>query len=154
MRSVIIFGLVLFGVLACGRGGGRYLDRDVTPSEVIGSWQMTQASVQDFRDVGYIEPIDPESQRIEIRADGTCLFKTLPIEVVDSGRIPRIEGPCTWDLKKIGHQALTIDISGRLPLHTYYHFREGDEGLVMWQYLTDPDAWRFVEYVKAPVPGR
>lgn len=154
MRSVNVLSCILFCVIACGRSGGQYLDREVTPSDVIGSWRMTQASVQNLRDVGHTAPIEPEDQRIDIRADGSCFFSTFPPEMARAGRsVPKIEVHCTWKLQRIGHPALVIDVLGQPPFQAYYHFRESEGALVLWQYISDPDAWLFVEYVRTPTQG-
>ena len=42
-----------------------------------------------------------------------------------------------------------IEIESNPPERTYYYFSEGaDARLEVWQHAGDPDAWRYVEYVK------
>jgi len=122
----------------------------VTADEIVGVWQMTSETVKDLRDSGYTAPIDPAQHQIVLRLDGTCDFRTLPRVLTETGTpAPPVDAPCRWRLGKVGHQALMIEIESNPPERTYYYFSEGaDARLEVWQHAGDPDAWRYVEYVK------
>ena len=50
----------------------------------------------------------------------------------------------------VPHQQLLIDLLDLPGRATSYYFTEekGDE-LTIWQYIGDPDAWKYLEYSKA-----
>lgn len=152
MRAVItILGLIAAGIMAgCQHSEDRYLKRAVTADEIVGVWQMTSGTVKDLRDSGYRAPIDPAQHEIVLRHDGTCDFRTLPRVLTEAGTpAAPVDAPCRWKLGNVGHQALIIDIERNPPDRTYYYFSEGaDARLEAWQHAGDPDAWRYVEYVK------
>jgi hypothetical protein len=154
MRAVsgIFTGALVMAVVAggCQHSEDRYLKREVTAEEVVGTWQMTPATVKDLHDSGYTAPVDPAQHQIVLRPDGTCDFKTSPRVLTEVGKpAARVEVPCRWKLGNVGHQALLIDIESQPPERTYYHFSEGPSmRLELWQHAGDPDAWRYVEYVK------
>ena len=67
---------------------------------------------------------------------------TADYRVYDSG--------CRWRLGQVGHQALQFDLTPVPPAGTpYYYFDEQDGRLLLWQYATDPDAWRYMEFEKS-----
>lgn len=151
MRAVVVAMAVSTLMMAsCQHSESRYLEREVTAAEVVGTWQMNPASVKDLNDVGYTAAIDPSRERIVIHADGTCVFDTLPPHVARLGRaVPKAPAECRWKLDKPPRQKLMIELVGNASASPDYHFDETKSGqLILWQYLTDPDAWRYVEYMK------
>lgn len=133
MRAVIrIFASATVAVIlivGCQRAEDRYLKRQVTAEEIIGTWQMTPGTVKDLQDTGYKEPVDPTQHQIIFRPDGTCEFKTLPRVLTEDGRgAPRIEAECRWKLGNIGHQAVQIEVQTEPPQRPYYYFSEGSSG--------------------------
>jgi hypothetical protein len=54
---------------------------------------------------------------------------------------------CRWQLARAGHQILQFQLNPAPPLGApYYFFAEENGRLVLWQYATDPDAWRYMEF--------
>ena len=151
MRAVV-FGSALLALLGmrCQHSEGRSLGRDVSAEEVVGTWQMTPHTVNVLREAGYTLPVDAAQHQIVLRADGTCDFRTIPQVLTAGGQPePRLDGPCRWKLDKVGQQALQLDVEGDPLRHPYYYFDEAPNGgLTLWQHVGDPDAWRYVEYVK------
>ena len=152
MRAVtaLLAAAALCLAAACQHSEERYLKRDVAAPELIGTWQMTDGTVQDLRDAGYTAPVDPKQHTIDLRADGTCRFRTL-LEVPSSPSAadPLRDAACHWHLGKVGHQALQLELDPPAAGSPYYYFGTGAGGtLVLWQYAGDPDAWRYVEYSK------
>jgi hypothetical protein len=152
VRAVVLTVMMigLFAMPGCQRSEGRYLEREVTAAEVVGTWQMNPASVQDLRDVGYTGAIDPARERIVLHADGTCVFDTRPPSVVGGGRVvPKEAVACRWKLDTPPRQMLILAIAGNRASTVHYLFDESQDGrLIVWQYIDDPDAWRYVEYLK------
>jgi hypothetical protein len=148
---ITIVGLLTAGLVAgCQHAEDRYLKRPVTADEVVGVWQMTDGAVKDLRDVGYTASIDPAEHQMVLRGDGTCDFRTLPRVLTEAGTpAPRMDAPCRWKLGNMGHQTLMIEIESNPLQRVYYYFSEGSNAqLEVWQHAGDPDAWRYVEYVK------
>ena len=137
---------------SCQHSENRYLEREVVAGELVGTWSMNPASVKDLRDVGYTAAIDPSRELIVIRADGSCLFDTLPPSIASAGGgkpSPKASAECRWKLDKPPRQRLMLDVSGIPPAkYDYYFDQTKDARLVLWQYIDDPDAWRYVEYLK------
>jgi hypothetical protein len=134
----------------CQHAENRYLDRDVSPSEIVGSWRMAPDVVKDLHDVGYTAPLDPSMHHITLMSDGTCRFSTFTTALTPEGKPnPVVEAPCRWKLGKLGHQALIIDLDTDPAAHAHYYFGKTARGdVALWQHASDPDAWRYVEYVK------
>jgi hypothetical protein len=111
---------------------------------------MNPASVKDLRDVGYTLPIDPSNQRIVFQPGGNCTFATITPTAIREGSAAAVaELPCRWRIGKVNHQAVVIDVDTDPPSHTHYFFDETeDHRLQLWQYVDDPDAWRYVEYLR------
>jgi hypothetical protein len=83
----------------CQHSESRYLEREVTAAEVMGTWQMNPSSVKDLRDVGYTAVIDPSTERIVIHSDSTCVFDTLSPHVAAlGGSVAKTSAECRWQL--------------------------------------------------------
>jgi hypothetical protein len=60
------------------------------------------------------------------------------------------ETGCQWRLGDLGHQALQLDLTPRPPLGPPHFYLDEEGGhLLLWQYLTDPDARRYMEFEKS-----
>jgi hypothetical protein len=118
-------------------------------TDIVGSWHMNPESVKDLRDAGYAPALDPRQHTILLRPDGTCHFATL-LEVIGPDGHPglSLKSEGRWRIGNVGHQALLIDLGTGNP-KCYYYFGTTDDGkMMLWQYASDPDAWRYIEYVK------
>lgn len=152
MRTIgIAFLAIALG--GCQHSENRYLDREVSAAEMPGTWQMTPATVKDLQNsiIGYPLPVNPSEHQIILRGDGTCTFRTVPTQGISEGQaVPRIDAECRWKLGTMGHQTLHIDIlAPDGDKSVYYHFDQSKEGkLQLWQYLGDPDLWKYLEYEK------
>ncbi|HSY48758.1 MAG TPA: hypothetical protein VLC46_08105 [Thermoanaerobaculia bacterium] len=152
VKSVTVAVAMLLLSGACQRSEDRYLKRNVAREEIVGSWQMTLQSVKDLRDLGYLPSLTPNQHTITLRPDGTCHFATLlDGTTADNRPGPSLNCECRWRIGTVGHQALLLDLDIDAPKFRYYYFGTDDAGkLVLWQYATDPDAWRYVEYERRP----
>ena len=53
---------------------------------------------------------------------------------------------CRWKVGDVGHQALEFELTPMPAVTPYYYFAEEEGKLLLWQYATDPDAWRYMEF--------
>jgi len=151
---MLIKRLTLFLVMslfaACQFSENRYLTRLVKPEELIGSWQATEFAIKSLRDVGVRDHLSVQDHTLVLKADGSCSIRAIlnmPVEGRIDYRIYRTD--CRWRLRNIGHQTLELNLT---PTPTsgspYFYFAEEGGRLLLWQYATDPDAWRYMEYEK------
>jgi hypothetical protein len=153
MRQVasILFVVILAG---CQFSENRYLARAVKPDELVGSWRATEFAIKSLRDVGVREHLTVQEHTVVLRADGSCTIRTIMnMPVLDAADYRTYDAGCRWRLGDVGHQALQFDLqpapSSGSP---YYYFAEEDGRLLLWQYATDPDAWRYMEFEKSKAP--
>ena len=146
-------GFPLFLVLAagCQFSENRYLARTVRSEELVGSWRATEAAIKSLRDVGVRHHLAVHEHSLVLRADGSCSIRTfMNMPVMDAADYRTYETGCRWRLGELGHQALQFDLTPVPPTSTpHYYFDEEDGRLVLWQYATDPDAWRYMEFEKS-----
>ncbi len=139
----------------CQFSEGRRLQREVSESEIVGLWRLTATSAEDIHDEGYEKPIDLCQNTIRLNADHTCHISSLlgwpPFEKVDLA--------CQWKLrtaeKKKGRRESILwldDDEGRIAWFYFYETRGGE--LFLWDYIADPDMWRYLEFEKAEVSRR
>jgi hypothetical protein len=144
--------LLLTTLLAgCQFSENRYLDRSVQAEELVGAWRATELSIEAMKDVGLHDHLAVHDHTFVLRPDGSCALRTvMNSSSGDAMKYAIYDTGCRWKLGNIGHQALQFDLTpapvGGAP---YYYFDEDDGRLVLWQYFTDPDAWRYVEFEKA-----
>jgi hypothetical protein len=126
------------------------LTRLVKPEELIGSWQATEFAIKSLRDVGVRDHLSVQDHTLVLKADGSCSIRTI-VNMPDQGRVDYrtyLTG-CRWRLQNIGHQTLELDLTPAAATGSpYYYFAEEDGRLLLWQYATDPDVWRYMEYEK------
>ena len=150
MRHV---GFLVFLAFAtgCQFSENRYLARTVRPEELVGSWQATEFAIKSLRDVGVSGHLAVHEHTLVLRADGSCSIRTimnLP-PILEPADYRTYDTGCRWRLAQSGHQALHFDLTPVPPAGApYYYFDEEDGRLLLWQYATDPDAWRYMEFVK------
>jgi hypothetical protein len=132
------------------------LSRAVKPEELVGRWRATEYAIKSMRDVGVRNHLDVQDHTLVLNADGSCSIKPImnmpPLgEPVD---YRAYDTGCRWRLDSDTHQRLEFDLTPPPAIGPYYYFAEEDGRLLLWQYATDPDAWRYMEFVKeAPKYG-
>lgn len=148
MLSAII--AVSLGAFACQRAEDRYLKRQVERNESVGLWVMTTASVKDLAGIGHVGKADPQKHTIVLREDGSCQFNTFASAVGADGKTnPLVERQCQWSIREVvGRQVLLLDMIGEPSLLVRFNFGEHQGSLALWQHADDPDAWRYIDYVK------
>lgn len=149
MRRVAF--LVLAALAAgCQFSENRYLARTVRSEEVVGSWRATEFAIKSLRDVGVTSHLAMEDHTLVLRADGSCSVRTIMnMPVFDTADYRTYDTGCRWRLRNVGHQSLQLDLIPTPSLASpYYYFAEEKGSLLLWQYATDPDAWRYMEFEK------
>lgn len=136
----------------CQWAEDRFLDRQVAPEELAGSWILRAESVRDLDSIGVELGEERFSHRLDLYSDGGCKLRTfLPADVELTGLSPDVTSSrCRWEVTQgDARQQLWLDLLDAPDQHAHYNFRETNGGeLVIWQYIGDPDAWRYLEYSK------
>ena len=120
--------------------------------ELVGSWRATEFAIKSLRDVGVANHLAVhEHTLVPLRADGSCSIRTfMKISGSDRTDYRIYDSRCRWRIGHVGHQALQFDLTPVPPAGTpYYYFDEQDGRPLLWQYATDPDAWRYLEFEKS-----
>jgi hypothetical protein len=135
---------------ACQFSENRYATRTMRADELVGTWTATDFAIKSLRDVGHTQHLNRSDHEFTLRADGTCRIKTVFNVALTRGSDPEYrvyESGCRWQLGDVGHQALVLDLApepaGGQP---YYYFAEERGRVFIWQYTTDPDAHRYLEF--------
>ena len=153
--------VVLASVLsACQFSESRYLPRQVHRDEVVGNWVGTNAGMEGLRYAQLTTELRPEQHQLRFLGDGTCTgHAVVGPDIRDTGLTGlwiTADTGCTWSLRSDdGHQALEIvrEARGEPPGRLSLYFDEDKDGLLLWGYATDPDAWRYVEFSKSRPAG-
>ena len=149
MKLVRLFPAVVL-LASCQHSENRYLRRVVKPEEIVGSWRATEFAIKSLRDLGVQDHLAVQDHTLMFKANGSCSIQTI-VNMPEEGRADyrTYATGCRWRLGNIGHQTLELEL---LPTPTqgdpFYYFAEEDGRLLLWQYATDPDAWRYMEYEK------
>ena len=150
MRRVrlLVFLAVATG---CQFSENRYLARTVRSEELVGSWRATEFAIKSLRDVGVSDHLAVHEHMLVLRADGSCSIRTimnLP-PIFEPADYRTYDTGCRWRVAQSGHQALLFDLTPAPPAGApYYYFDEDDGRLLLWQYATDPDARRYMEFAR------
>lgn len=149
LHAVAIAIVTLGATLACQHSEDRYLTRSVAPNEVHGTWAMTPTGVDGLRYAGHTKHIAASDHAIVVRPDGSCLYRGFVDAMATSGPEEGfIVAECEWDVVNVGHQALTLRLKDPAASSLHFYFAEEKGNLLLWQYVGDPDAWKYVEFVK------
>ena len=145
--ALLVFLAIATG---CQFSENRYLARAVKAEELVGSWRGTDFAIKSLRDVGVTNHLTVEDHTLLLSADGSCSIRTfMKISGSDTADYRTYDSGCRWRLGDAGHQALQFDLTPVPPGGSpYYYFDEKDGRLLLWQYATDPDAWRYMEFEK------
>jgi hypothetical protein len=150
MRSAVLILLAATSA-GCQFSENRYLARTVNPRELVGTWRATEFAIKSLRDVGVRDHLAVQDHTLTLRADGSCAIRTIMnMPVWEAADYRTYDTGCRWRLTD-GHPqsltfALTPEPSGGSP---YYYFDEENGQLLLWQFATDPDAWRYMEFSRS-----
>jgi len=148
---LVPFMVILAG---CQFSENRYLPRAVTSDELVGSWRATEFAINSLRDVGVRDHLTVEEHTLVLRADGSCRIQTIMnMPVFETADFRTYDTGCRWRLGNVGHQAIQFDLTPAPSVGApYYYFAEEQGRLLLWQYATDPDAWRYMEFERSEAP--
>ena len=118
--------------------------------------------MESLKYVGYRTHLNAAEHKLTLNADGSCQAETVldPSDPSPTGSgtwvSPSI--PCRWQLADGKHQTLDVLLSldqntPRHLTHLTFYFDQERGTLVLWQYVTDPDAWKYMEFKKSAEPG-
>jgi hypothetical protein len=143
--------VVLLGaVTGCQFSENRHLARTVRAEELVGHWRATEFAIKSLREVGVTNHLAVNDHTLVLRADGSCSIRTvMNMPVMEAADYRTYDAGCRWRLGQVGRQALQFTLTPAPPTATpYYYFDEEHGRLFLWQYATDPDAWRYMEFEK------
>ena len=146
--------LPFLAILAgCQFSENRYLTRPVKPGELVGTWRATEFAIKSLRDVGVREHLTVQEHTLVLRPDGSCSIQTvmnMPGFLSEAADYRTYETGCRWRLGgEVATRALHFELDpGAVARPPYYYFDEEDGRLLLWQFATDPDAWRYMEFEK------
>jgi hypothetical protein len=146
--TLLLFPAIFMG---CQFSENRYLARQVTSQELVGTWRATEFAIKSLRDVGVRDHLMVQEHTLVLRADGSCSVRTIMnMPVLDAADYRSYDTGCRWRLGHVAHQTLEFDLRPAPSVGPpYYYFDEEDGRLLLWQYATDPDARRYMEFEKS-----
>jgi hypothetical protein len=154
MRSLVVCSLLVFvsATAGCQFSEKRYLSRPVTKDEVTGTWRATEFAVKSLRDIGVRDHLTRDEHTLVFKADGSCTLSTIVNMPPSQGGADyrTYDTGCRWQLARADQQVLQLQLNPAPPRGApYYYFGEESGHLILWQYASDPDAWRYMEFERA-----
>lgn len=164
----------LFLLSGCPQARGlpdRHIKRKVNPSELVGTWHATEASLKRLIQEGYSLYTDKGDQRIVLCKDGTCHISTYSYTVFkptpkEEKRYYIRAGEGTWNITKartyVRHREVKVPVveitlveqkqSLGKSIASYTTIRlfivEEGERIVLWHYIGDPDYVEYMDFVR------
>src|SRR2546423_3920306 len=129
----------------------REIKRKVSEQEVVGEWHLTQESAAMLRE--YHVDVDSTDSKVTLLDGGRCILGNFVCEE------ERLSGNCTWILAhdvsqgrgpaRVNEVRIVI-ASGSTSGICRLNLSLAHGHLVLWQYESDPDGRKYVEYVREP----
>ncbi|CAG0926812.1 hypothetical protein PLCT1_00175 [Planctomycetaceae bacterium] len=157
-HSIALALVALFSLSSCQYAEDRYLRREVRAAELLGRWQVTDYGLRSLAAVGHRLHLSKAEHMLFFAADGTCNFQSF-VDPTREGSLPTqvylpVPVPCRWVLSSAPpRQQLTLSVEATSSSPAFvqsYSFDEEDGHLIIWQHVTDPDAWKYLEFVRLP----
>jgi hypothetical protein len=161
--------VILLGCPQLRGSPDRHIHREVKPSELTGTWQATNASLERIIHEGYSLYTAPKEQCFTLFKDGTCEFNGYPWYLYNpaaqeqkkdymrsmTGRWT-IAKESTWVLhRSVEVPALQIDIetkegniTGSIIITLFIVEEKGN--IILWEYIGDPDYLTYMDFAKVP----
>jgi hypothetical protein len=149
-RNVVVL-TVLIALLGCGHSEDRTMKRPVHREELIGTWRLDETGMVGLRDAGYKTHLTKAEHTLDLQADGGCHIRTFRHPKSLDPAPLYIDSPCRWRITNVSSQLVEFDVPGG----TAETFQVAEEHghLLLWQYLDDPDQWRYVEFARVGAAG-
>jgi hypothetical protein len=149
VRRLVLLPFVAI-LAGCQFSENRHLARAVKSEELVGRWRATEFAIKSLRDVGVRDHLTVQEHTLALNSDGSCSVQTIMnVPVMEAAEYRTYSTGCRWRLGNDGHQALLFELKPAPSAGTpYYYFAEENGRLLLWQYATDPDAWRYIEFEK------
>lgn len=145
----------------------RHVYEEIETAQIIGTWNITEASCKNLRAKGYHRYVEPDDHKLVFRKNGTCCVKAYMTLLwrpskEEEKRSYVIDQEGTWELVKtlaiVGHRRrsvravkIVIEKRSRFSSHKLtrhlYVAKEGGK-FILWRYLGDPDYVTYVDYNK------
>ena len=147
-------GIGLLFLLGCSIGGAdRYVRTPPTESELVGVWRPDRATARLAREGAKFR--GSADHFIDLRRDHSCTFSSSFVFPVGS---LLTDHDCTWKLstetafvhhmeRRVPGVELTLQKGSSTTFVSYYIVREHGR-LVLWDYVGDPDADVYMNFVK------
>lgn len=148
--DLVGLGLAIAGA-GCQFSEGRGIGRAVTADEVIGSWVLTPGSRLHLESVDVLLAAPTEAYHFVLDSDGTCAFHTFVVVPLYGGAIAPLRTTlCRWELFDEGslRQKVIVDLRPTVRGRASFWLAEEGGELVLWQFAGDPDAWKYVDYIR------
>ena len=147
-RAAILVTLVAV-TSGCQFSENRYIGRPVAREELVGRWRATEYAIESLRYIGVREHLRQDDHILVFNADGTCILHTfvnMPPDPIERPDYRSYDTGCRWRLSMDRHQTVDFELKPAPKYAPYYYFAEEKGKLLLWQYATDPDAWRYMEF--------
>jgi hypothetical protein len=139
--------LLLVAFVGCPRAEDRAMKRQVSREELVGTWRLDEAGMVGLRDAGYKTHLRNEDHTLDLQGDGSCRIRTFRHpQSLDPAPL-YVDSPCHWRMTNLASQRVEVVLPTGVP-ETFQVAEEGGH-LLLWQYLDDPDPWKYVEFVRA-----
>jgi hypothetical protein len=138
--------IVLVALVGCQRAEYRTMKRQVNREELVGNWRLDEKGVVGLRDAGYKTHLSKADHTLELRPDGGCRIRTFRHpQSLDPAPL-YVDSPCHWRMTTVVAQRVEVALPSGVP--ETFQVAEEDGHLLLWQYLEDPDPWKYVEFVR------
>src|SRR5258707_87359 len=138
--------IVLIVLSRCGHAEDRTMKRQVRREELIGTWRLDERGLVGLRDAGYKTHLTKADHTLDLQADGGCPIRTFRHPQSLDPAPQYIDSPCRWRVTSVSSQRIELNVPGGSA--ETFQVAEEDGHLLLWQYLDDPDQWRYVEFVR------
>jgi hypothetical protein len=171
-----VLPVCLFALAGCPqlRGGpNRYIKRDVKPAELVGTWQVTDNSLERLVKEGYSKYVKKELNQLILLDGGMCNicmydpWIPTPTPEEDEECYKPLTG-ATWKITKqiayVGHREtmvpaveITIEKVEETPDGSNIFTRifrlyivEEKGHIVLWTFINDPDYRKYMDFIRVP----
>lgn len=159
---LIVFIVIIFFFVGCSRkrpSPNRYLNRNVSNSELTGIWKVSDSTLKNLKKEGYKKYVNKDDHQLILKNDMTC-------EISAFSYIPNFPTPQDEKQYYINKQhgiwkiIRTKEFSGEnnnkdiqmVEIENGFGIRfflaEIDKKLILWNYIGDPDYLKYYDFIK------